>query len=147
MNGYVARASVAPHLPAVILLRSLNNPNIAITFVGKTTVSGRAAIVVKLSDESSPVLGILTTQLWSFDAATGIPLRLDYQLPDNKRTLDLTDAALEFSDFRLISGVAVPFQVATTFDGRPFSTIKLTTVTFNSGVAAEEFVAPVGGVQ
>ncbi len=49
-----------------------------------------------------------------------------------------------FSNYRPVNGVQVPFTQASFADGRPRSTLILTSIAFNTGLPDSQFVAPGG---
>lgn len=147
LHGHVLKSMFPPYLPALALTKALTNAQYSIRVIGLTTVGGKQAIQVQLQLPSDALTASLTQQDWYLDAATGLPLRVEYQAPDNDRPDLLSSAATEFGNWQMISGVWVPFQMKFYLDGQADSVATVTSASFNSGVSPTVFNAPVGGAQ
>ncbi len=147
LYAHVSEANFAPHLAAVSLLKALLEARYQVALLGEETWNGHLALRVKTSFTADEASAVTTHQEWLFDLASGLPLRAEYRLPANNNALEFLPAAAEFSDFRSISGVLVPFQIAVYHDGQMGGVIKLNSVLFNVGMSPTEFDSPAGGVQ
>jgi len=76
-----------------------------------------------------------------------LPLRVEHRLPDNLRPEIFTAAAEEFSDFRAVAGVLVPFRAVSYEDGAQVAVVAVSSVTFDSGIPSGLFDLPAGGGQ
>ncbi|MHB8652642.1 MAG: hypothetical protein ACYDA9_02055 [Terriglobia bacterium] len=144
---HLALANPPFHLPAVLLLRELNNSQYSIKAEGRVTVGNTVAEKVHISLDTDSVTSLVTPQDWYFDSRTGLPLRVEHRLPDNLRPEIFTPAAEEFSDFRQVAGILVPFRMVAYEDGAQIAVIGVSTVTFNSGVTPGSFDLTTGGAQ
>lgn len=147
LNAHVSEANFSPHLAALVLLRAASDPRYKLVWIGLEPFGAGPAAHVRISLEIDEVTSVTTVQDWYLDPISGLPLRVEYRLPSNANALSFLKAAVEFSDFRMVSGVAVPFQIVFYEDGVKVSVAKLSSVVFNSGLSPSEFAAPAGGVQ
>jgi hypothetical protein len=152
-NGKITHPPVHPlltyfpqHLSALALSQRLANPNYSISSRGAGTVHGQAVAQVAIRLESEKYLPGLTAQIWSFDIATGLPLRVDYSIADPQDGNNMLAAAVEFSDYRTISGILVPFQMTSYIGGVKSDVTTITSVAFNSGLSPSAFQLS-GGTQ
>ena len=143
--SHVAYASVPFHLPAVVLFRELNDPNRSLQFVGTTTINGTRGVHIRTYVATGPIETELSVHHWYFDSSTGLPVRVEYRTPN---TLDMRDnipAAVDFSNYKVIDGIAVPLTITASEDGKVVSTATVLIVTFNSGVSPTDFDLKTGG--
>ena len=81
----------------------------------------------------------ITTQTWYVDENSGLPLRVDYRLPELNSINAWVDLAAEFSDYRPVAGLLVPFTIRCTETGAVPRTVTITSIDFNVGVDPTEF--------
>ena len=141
MNPYVSRAELPFHLPILVLYAEIQNPNITFQFLGTGTVEGKLAIHIHVADNSDSTGQLVTGQEWYFDPVSFLPVRVEYKWPDQGNPSDSTFGALEFSNFKALSGVNVPYQLKIQV-GQLTLQATVTSVTFNSGVPASTFDPP-----
>ena len=140
--------SFPPHLLALVLVRALASPRVSVQMLGAGVVGGRPAIRVQVSlGVSTAKGGSSNGQQWFFDASSGLPLRVEYAVAADGAPGVTAVAAAEFSNYRPLSGVMIPFQIVTYADGQQMSVVTLSSVAFNTGIAASEFDLPTGGAQ
>ncbi len=144
---HIALASPPLHLPVVVLARVVANQDYAVTFLGRAEVNGAPAIKVHISLETDPISALVSPQDWYFDALSGLPLRVEHRFPDNRRPENFVSAAEDFSDFRIVAGLLVPFRITSHENGAPVAVATVMTVTFNNNLSPTEFDAPAGGAQ
>jgi hypothetical protein len=147
INYHVARANLPFYLPGLLLSRELSNSNYSVKYVGVSTVGGRRAAQIHLSDGSDRVAVLVTPQEWYFDLSSGLPLSVEFHIPTNENAADITKGTYDFSDFRLVNGMLTPFQISFSQEHLPVRTISLNSVTFNAGVSPSIFDAPKGAAQ
>lgn len=143
--SHVSYAEPPYHLPAIMLARELADPNSSIQMKGTAIVNGRPAIHIQTSVNTGPIETVLSPQNWYLDAATGIPLRVEYRTPN---TLDLMDyhlAAADFSNYKIVNGIAVPFTITAWEDGAVVSVATITGFAFNPGTVSTDFDLVAGG--
>ncbi|MBI3662083.1 MAG: hypothetical protein HY234_03410 [Acidobacteria bacterium] len=146
-NAHVSEANFPQHLAALVLFRALSDPRYKLVWIGLEPFGTGQLAHVRISLEIDEVTSVTTVQDWYFDPASGLPLRVEYRLPANSNALSFLNAAVEFSDFRMVSGVAVPFQIMLYEEGQKVGVAKLNSVVFNAGLSPSEFHTPAGGVQ
>lgn len=137
--GHLLFAEFPKHLVAWVLYQRLQNQNYSLYYAGTATVNGRGVVRVSTRRESDSDWASLTAQVWSFDATTGLPVRVDWVIPLAQNADETVNATLEFSNYQQISGVLVPFQIITTVGGIKIDTTTLTGATLNSGISSTQF--------
>ena len=146
MNNTLAER--VSHIPALSLLAETQDATVPVEYAGTAQVNAAPADVVALSvipasdPQQARVFHDQTRTLFFLDQGSGLVTKVQYtQVAEND-----TDAkqAVEvlFSDYRNVNGVWVPFRQATYTDGKLESELVLDTVTFNVGLADEEFSLP-----
>jgi hypothetical protein len=143
---HVARANLPFHVPGLVLLSELNNLNYTLTYIGTATINGVAAVHIQTSDNSDQVGQSVTPQDWYFDATSGIPLRVEFRVPDPTDAQTWSPASMDFANFQTINGILVPFQLAIN-EGPISLATTVTSLTFNTAIDPSEFNAPCGGGQ
>ena len=147
LPSHVAYAAVPFHLPMVVLLRELNNPQCSIQLVGTTQQTGRAVFHIRTQIVGNPIETELSVHDWYLDSSTGLPVRVEYPTPSSVDMRDHKTASVDFSNFKTINGINVPFTLVASEDGSTVSTVSISSVNFNASVSATDFTQPVGGVQ
>jgi len=142
---HMAQAARPFALPAIVLLASLTDPEESLVDAGQMLVSGKAASAVRISSTEPDPVAAITLQTWYFDAATSLPLRVEYRLPGATDVTHWANAALDFADFRKAGLVTVPFDVTYSEEGVALETFSVATVDFNVGVSPSEFDLSGGG--
>jgi hypothetical protein len=146
IRAHVVDARFIPELAALELFRRYQDPNYSITFGGTASVNGRTAAKIQLRLERDDLSQAGTVQVWFIDTTTGLPVRIEYRFPKSGNGLSTSDTAVEFSDWRSVSGVLVPFQMNTWLDGDPWNQVALQSVSFNVTVNPSDFTIS-GGTQ
>ncbi|MGH9670812.1 MAG: hypothetical protein ACRD3A_11965 [Terriglobales bacterium] len=135
-----------PHLLGPQLLRRLKDPDFSFAFLGTENVNGAAAARIRVRWEANDIETEISRQDWLIDVATGLPVRVEYWLVDDRNLANTIAGATDFSDFRFVSGVTVPFRMVSYFDGQPWQETLVSSTVFNGGVSPSEFDVP-GGVK
>ena len=134
------------HLPAWVLSHQLADPRYSLQVItDKQNVPG--VLHIRTSLRIGTAEAILTPQDWYFDATSGLPLRVEYKVATISNPLRGLTAAMEFSDFREVSGVMVPFHLTETAVGGTRSEVSMSAVVVNPTLAATDFEIPQGGTQ
>jgi hypothetical protein len=84
--------------------------------VGATSINSTPVNVVSFSVKSAPSI---TSQTWWFDDKTGLPIRVDFQLPAEIGSRMSYEGVIDFFDYRVIGGIAYPFRIAMPLGARP----------------------------
>lgn len=105
---HTALASPPFYLPGVVLATALRYPHVSIRLIH----DDRSPLIhVLTSWDLNPLTAFITPQDWYFDPGTLLPVRVEYRVPNTENASKAEPASLEFSDFRSISGIGVPFRV------------------------------------
>jgi hypothetical protein len=142
---HVAYAMWPLHLPIVILNNILQNPNYRATLGPQIIIGNSMCNQVLVKDQSNPVTTSLSVQRWYLDASTGLPVRVQYRIADAISVEDYETGYIDYSDFRSVSGVLVPFQLAASKDGKSTGVVAIASMQLNVTISASDF--DISGVQ
>jgi len=143
----------AIHLPRRVFVAALIDPQYKFEAPSDAVLNdGRKAVRVHFELAArDPQIRAASSQDWFFDPTTWLPLRLEFRvtsLPDPSWTRSGPESlavAVEYSDFRAVGAVLVPFTMTIRARGSELLLATLESVTFNSGVRPSEFDAPGSG--
>ena len=147
LNSHVATASDAFHIPIWLLTRKVSDPAFAFSRSGVASVSGAPAERVTIRLGTIPAEVKATSQEWFFDVTSGLPLRVEFWVPENLDANKGETSAFEFADFRDVSGVMVPFRITIYRQGSPFAVALVSSISFNVPIDPSDFDPPAGGIQ
>ena len=147
LKPHVAATRVTVHLPAVVLSGLLANQNCSLSSISQATINGSSVLQVQVHTDTDYIQQIASVQTWYFDPATSLPVRLEYRALDNNLPEKFAVIAADFSDFRIVLGLAIPFKIIISEDGAPEAAVTLNSVTINSNLSSSDFDLPTGGVQ
>lgn len=134
----------SPDFPLPLLLSVLNNPDEAYVYIGQESLNGAAAqhIQVWNTFSSNPRLQKLSAftikDLW-LDSASGFPLKLAFSRQAASGDAPTFPVEVLFSDYRNVGGVMYPFQIKKSYNGTPWETIAIQSVSFNTGLTDAQF--------
>src|SRR5260370_4790651 len=131
-----ALAAPPLHLPGVVLARELGNPSYSFRVIQD---SGGGLLHVQAAWKLNPGTISLGAQDWYFDPTTKLPVRVQYLLPDTQKPGHTMAAAIEFSDFRNVSGIGVPFQMRSHGASGGSRLFTVTDAQTNGSIAASKF--------
>lgn len=116
----------------IVLLRARTRPDFKVASAGKTD-AGQEFVEVELPDFTT-TLGI--------DPGTGRVLSQTYHGRGPGGVLG--EIAINYSDYRAVDGLSLPFKMAATFDGQPFPALSATVeaTTINGQIDASSFQKP-----
>ncbi len=134
----VVRTSLPYHVPALVLFNELANPGYAFILVGSTTINGKNAIHVLTRDDSDATGHSFTPQDWYFDASTGLPLHVSYQVPLSQNASDSLQESIDFAGYQAVSGIHVPFQLTIT-EGQSSFVTTVSSAAFNTSLGPSVF--------
>jgi hypothetical protein len=137
--SYLA-APLAPfHLPGVVLNSFLANTNYSLTLGSSAQVQGVLANHITVSLNTDSVTQIVTTEDWYFDPKSGLPLRVEFRLPDTNDAKSYTKAAADFSNYQSVNGILVPLSMTNAMNGVVNSTVSISNVQWNYPVGPNDF--------
>ena len=130
--------------PFLDLIAELDQPQIQITDRGMVTINGLRAYHISIqTKDTEAAKRFLHRPLeeaadFFIDAQTSLIIRSE-RLRTSEENMDFrVPSVLEFSDYRTVNGVAVPFRIVNTMGGPNIGTYQtttvFTTVTINSGI-------------
>jgi hypothetical protein len=147
LHPHVTFSALPYHLPAVLLSRELANSSYSIEMGESVIVAGKPAVQVIFKNETGVVEKAQSEQRWDFDATSGLPVRIEYRLANTVNALDSIAGGVELSNYKVVDGVSIPFQIAVFEDGKPTSVATIASVTFNVSADAPAFDHSTGVAQ
>lgn len=148
LSRRTAWGNLSPHLVALYLYAELNDQRYTLLDGGSTVVHGRPALVVMAKHPTGVAKhqhDSVTAQKWLFDAATHIPLKVEYIVPGARDGVADAVRSVELSNYAQVSGVLVPMQSSYYMYGKLEAVTTLTSVRFNTGLSPSEFEISGGG--
>jgi len=128
LSPQIGIATSPLYLPGVVLARKLHNPDYSFQLVEDNS----GFIHVRTSWVLNPATASVTPQDWYFDPTTKIPVWVQYLLPNTEKPGHVKAVSLRFSEFRNVSGIAVPFHIVTQGPDSRIRTATLTDVQVNA---------------
>jgi hypothetical protein len=139
---HVVMNNLAPHTVAGTLASLLSNPAIRVTAPQQITVNGLAATKISTTDTTDELSAVICKQDWYFDPKTLLPVRVDFLTSEVHNAIDTAKMSYLFSDWRSVSGVLMPFQVVTLFEGQQTSVTTFGSIQIGVAIPAAEFDVP-----
>src|SRR6266849_960707 len=112
-----------------------------------TTVNGQTAVHVRSALNTNPVATALSPQDWYFDPNTVLPLRVEYTVVLTRNILNPEIVAIEFADYRPVSGVLIPFRLTEYGLSGEKDIVTVTSVALNAAISPSDFIFGTGGGQ
>jgi hypothetical protein len=145
-SAHMAYANPPFHLPGLLLYLEFSDPNWSIEFI-ETSASATGPIVhVRTSTRGGPVEDTISVQEWYLDGTTGLPVRVVHRLPTDNNVFDYMTTTLDYSVYKPVNSMAVPFVLTTSEDGKPISTATINSINFNVAVSNSDFDLSSGGL-
>lgn len=130
------------YLPGVVLTRETRNQSYSVRLIQGPGDGG--LVHVRMSLELNQVTVPFGVQDWYFDPVSGLPVRVQYMLPNTEKLGGLTPATIEFSDFRSTVGITVPFQITSRAADNKVRSYTITGVQINVNIDTARFEAQGG---
>jgi hypothetical protein len=143
---YVTQALFVPVAIASVLAQELANPMMSLRFKDNETLGTESVTVVTTALEMDYPGNVVTPQTWYFDASTGLPVRVEFRSPDIRQAVNFIPSAVDLSNYKTVSGVAYPFTVVSSVDGKTQVVFTVQSVVVNSGIGSSEFDNPGGAL-
>lgn len=134
--------------PPLALAAALNNPSVAIAYLGEESLGGETVQHVRFWDTFTSSSGTstalvlfshLTTVDVYLDAATSLPVVLDFTIhPDHNELLNLP-VKISYSNYQKVNGVLIPLHIKKFLNGGIVLDLNLTGASFNTGLSQSEF--------
>jgi hypothetical protein len=146
LQPYVIQALFVPVAIAPVLAQELANSKMSLRFKDNETLGTTSVTVVTTALETDYPDNVVTPQTWYFDTSTGLPVRIDFRSPDTRNPNNFSSSAVDLSNYKAVSGVAYPFTVVSSVDGRTQIVFTVQSVVVNSGIPSTQFDST-GGAQ
>jgi hypothetical protein len=143
----VAWAHFPAYLPAWMLHERFGGTNFSLSYQGAAVVAGKPVFRVQVNREDNKFMHSVSQQTWSFDAATGVPVEIEFAAPDANNIGSTETVTAILSKYQSVSGVLVPFQITYTYPDGTAEIFEIASVAFNVGLPSSTFDAPTGGAQ
>jgi hypothetical protein len=140
--AHMANSRVPIHLPIMVLGQLLAKTNCNVEFVGPATVGGQAAVQIHVHIDTDIVQQTLSVQDWYFDPVSGLPIHVEYRLPDAFNPVYFVSGAADLSDFRPVQGVMFPFRISSYRDGTLRNILTFSSISLNQPVSSTDFDLP-----
>jgi len=140
----LAISDQCPDFPLPVMLAALNNPDEAFNYVAAETLDGTAVQHIQFwnSFTSNPHLQNLAPfsakDVW-IDSASGLPLKIAYSRRAGSGATPAVPVEVFFSNYTKVNGVLYPFQINKSYNGTPWETITIQSVSFNTGLTTAQF--------
>jgi hypothetical protein len=123
-----------PALVGAILLKESQDPKFSMQYVGQSTQESKpvTVIVFTIGKDRFPA------QIWTLDAAN-LPVQIDFRLPAQIGARKSFPLLVDLSDYRAVSGVLYPFQIATFLPGKPPEIVAVQSVSANATSRVSEY--------
>jgi hypothetical protein len=135
-------------LPFLCGLAAFSDANVSLRYVGTETVAGQLAHRVDMAREPGPGDPLAAPRrlashmtVW-ISTTTGLPVQIAATRIANASPTAATTTIRVFSDYRSVSGIAVPFHQEEYGGGHLLYTLQLATASFNVGLSDGEFALP-----
>jgi hypothetical protein len=134
--------------PFFSTLVSASGSSFAVQSAGTETINGQPCLRIEISPQSvqgDPMssyrvrAGHIT--LW-IAISSGLPAQLSYMRVANDNPTALQECTRQFSDWRPVSGIAVPFHQDEYVGAQQVSSLQLESVNLNTGLSDSDFTLP-----
>jgi hypothetical protein len=144
ISRHMALGSAPAHVGFLVLARALGNSTYTVAAAAPSPIGSVSTVHVHLSNDADGVIQSLTSQEWYFDPTSGLPLRVEYCVPDSLNALHCLPGTRDFANYQATGGFLLPLQITNSLNGNPVSITTITSVQFNVAVTASEFDLPLG---
>ena len=140
----LAMSSQSPDFPLPLLAPALNDADVSIQYVGQETLEDPTTQHIRLWNTyaSKPGMNVLseftTKDLW-VDATTGLPRKLAYERREGRGAVPHIRIEVSYSNWQATSGFLYPHQIEKSWNGTPWATITIQSVTFQNGLGEGDF--------
>jgi hypothetical protein len=129
-------------------LCALSDASIGLQYAGTETLNGNLAHrveIIRSFSSSDPMSGLRSQvahlTVW-ISASTWLPMQVQFIRVSEDNPTAMRPLIRTFSDYRVVSGLSIPFHQEQYAAGQLLQTVQLTSMTFNTGIAASDFTLP-----
>jgi len=139
-----AATSQSVCFPLPFLAAALVNADESIQYVALETVGQQSLQHLRIRNTYASRPNLLqlseftTFDVW-LDASTGLPQRISFLRRDGRGAVPRVPMDAYFSNYKAASGALYPMQINLSLNGTPWTTITISTVTFNAGLTDSTF--------
>ena len=139
-----ALSSQCPDFPLPLLAGAINNSDIGYKYIGPETLNGAAVYHIQFWNSYSsnpsmkPLSDFTTKDIW-IDSTSYLPARLSYVHRVAQGSSPRIPVDVFYSNYQNVSGILYPFSVHRSFNGTPWATITIQSVTLNGGLTDSDF--------
>jgi hypothetical protein len=129
LPGHITMGILPLHLPLLVLSRQIIDSRYSISLVNEA--SDQPTIHIHSSRDTNAATECITSQDWFFESRTGMPIRLEYRLPDHSDASVTVPASVELLDYRIEQGVLLPHTIVSYVNGQKQATVHITAFELN----------------
>jgi len=136
--------SQSVYFPLPFLSGALANSDVSIRYVALETLNQSPVQHIQLQNtfaskaDLQQFANFAVFDVW-LDAVTSLPQRISYVRRDASGASPGISVDTYFTAYQTISGVAYPSQINVSFNGTPWATITISSVSFNTGLTDSNF--------
>jgi hypothetical protein len=140
----LAVSDQCPDFPLPVMLSALNNPDEAFHYVAAETLDGTTVQHIQFwnsfsSNPSQQNLAPFSSKDVWIDSASSLPLKVSYSRRGGGGAVPTVPVEVFFSNYTKVNGVLYPFQIKKSYNGTPWETITIQSVSFNTGLTTAQF--------
>jgi hypothetical protein len=137
-------------LPSLSFLSKASRPTTAISYIGQESRRGISVqhIRLALQNPNPKVPAIVNTHVgwlsqtdFYLDTGSSFPVSVTFNIHPDENGLVAIPVEIDFSDYRAIDGIQIPFRIKKLVNGTMFDDIIVQTAQVNTGLTAPVFAA------
>lgn len=133
-----------PDFPIPLLMSALNNSDESIRYIGLETLDDQPVQHVQVWNSFASKTHLQTLSPFSvkdvwIDARSNLPLKILYYRRTGGQGAPAFLVEVSFSNYTNSGGVLYPFLIKKSFNGTPWQTVTIQSVSFNDGLTAAQF--------
>jgi hypothetical protein len=139
-----AATSQSVCFPLQFLAAALANPDVSIQYIGAETLNQSSVQHIRLQNSFAsqpnlqPLANFAVFDVW-LDANTTIPARISFIRREARGAAPRLPVDAYFISYQTISGFAYPSQINVSFNGTPWASFTISSVSFNTGLTDSSF--------
>ena len=126
-------------MPGVVLLHILGNPDYSLNIATDPEQASSLLHIRALRLDLKPGYSQVSTQDWYFDSTTGLPVRVEFAMPDTREPSRDGVATITYDAWHTDSGLLFPQHMRYLADGALQSVLTISSFQINQGLGAALF--------